>query len=55
MIKSWFFSNVTDYRKNAVYNFSEIEVKIREATSNRDADDPSSSLLSEIARYTFDR
>lgn len=47
--------NVTDYRKNEIYDFNQIEIKIRKATSNKDASDPSSSLLSEIARYTFDR
>ena len=47
--------HVTDYRKNAVYNFSQIEIKVREATSNKNACDPSPPLMREIARYTFDR
>ncbi|KAF7689255.1 epsin-3 isoform X1 [Silurus meridionalis] len=38
--------------KNIVHNYSEAEVKVREATSN-DPWGPSSSLMSEIAELTF--
>lgn len=39
-------------RKNIVYNFSEAEVKVREATSN-DVWGPSAVLMREISEYTF--
>uniref|UniRef100_A0A3B5PQ19 ENTH domain-containing protein n=2 Tax=Xiphophorus TaxID=8082 RepID=A0A3B5PQ19_XIPMA len=38
--------------KNIVHNYSEAEIKVREATSN-DPWGPSSSLMSEIADLTF--
>ncbi|XP_065911863.1 epsin-1-like isoform X2 [Dysidea avara] len=38
--------------KNIVYNFSEAEVKVREATSN-DVWGPSAVVMREIAEYTF--
>lgn len=38
--------------KNVVYNFSEAEVKVREATSN-DVWGPSAAVMREIAEYTF--
>ena len=40
------------YRKNVVYNYSEAEVKVREATSN-DVWGPSAAVMREIAEYTF--
>lgn len=38
--------------KNIVHNYSEAEIKVREATSN-DPWGPSSSLMSEIADLTY--
>uniref|UniRef100_A0A671NIT9 ENTH domain-containing protein n=1 Tax=Sinocyclocheilus anshuiensis TaxID=1608454 RepID=A0A671NIT9_9TELE len=38
--------------KNLVHNYSDAEIKVREATSN-DPWGPSSSLMSEIAELTF--
>ncbi len=38
--------------KNIVHNYSDAEIKVREATSN-DPWGPSSSLMSEIAELTF--
>lgn len=38
--------------KNIVHNYSEAEIKVREATSN-DPWGPPSSLMSEIADLTF--
>ena len=43
------------YSKNFALNLNEVEIKVREATSIRDACDPSPVLMSEIARYTNHR
>ena len=40
------------YRKNVVFNYSEAEVKVREATSN-DVWGPSAAVMRDIAEYTF--
>jgi len=40
------------YRKNVVYNYSEAEVKVREATSN-DVWGPSAAVMRDISEYTF--
>lgn len=42
----------THYRKNVVYNYSDAEAKVREATSN-DPWGPSSALMGELAEYTY--
>lgn len=39
-------------RKNVVYNYSDAEAKVREATSN-DPWGPSSSVMGELAEYTY--
>ena len=39
-------------RKNVVYNYSDAEAKVREATSN-DPWGPSSALMGELAEYTY--
>lgn len=39
-------------RKNVVYNFTEAEVKVREATSN-DPWGPPSTLMAELAEMTY--
>lgn len=39
-------------RKNVVYNFTEAEVKVREATSN-DPWGPPSSLMADLAEMTY--
>ncbi len=46
IVRSFFHS------KNVVYNYTDAEVKVRESTSN-DPWGPSSSLLAELAEYTF--
>ena len=40
------------HSKNVVYNYSDAEAKVREATSN-DPWGPSSALMAELADYTF--
>lgn len=40
------------HSKNVVYNYTDAEAKVREATSN-DSRGPSSALMSELAEYTF--
>ena len=42
----------TRYRKNVVYNYSDAEAKVREATSN-DPWGPSSALMGELSEYTY--
>ena len=42
----------THYRKNVVYNYSDAEAKVREATSN-DPWGPSSALMGELSEYTY--
>ena len=42
----------TRHRKNVVYNYSDAEAKVREATSN-DPWGPSSALMGELAEYTY--
>ena len=42
----------TQNRKNVVYNYSDAEAKVREATSN-DPWGPSSALMGELAEYTY--
>ena len=42
----------TRNRKNVVYNYSDAEAKVREATSN-DPWGPSSALMGELAEYTY--
>ena len=39
-------------RKNVVYNFTEAEVKVREATSN-DPWGPPSTLMADLAEMTY--
>ena len=39
-------------RKNVVYNFTEAEVKVREATSN-DPWGPPSTVMAELAEMTY--
>lgn len=45
-------SSLRRQMKNIVHNYSEAEIKVREATSN-DPWGPSSSLMSEIADLTY--
>ena len=40
------------YSKNVVFNYTDAEVKVREATSN-DPWGPSSTIMTELAEYTF--
>jgi epsin len=40
------------YSKNVVYNYTDAEVKVRDATSN-DPWGPSGAVLAEIAEFTF--
>ena len=40
------------YSKNVVYNYSDAEVKVRDATSNEPWG-PSGTVMAEIAEYTF--
>ena len=40
------------YSKNVMYNYTDAEVKVREATSN-DPWGPSSTIMTELAEYTF--
>ena len=42
----------SSFSKNVVYNYTDAEVKVRDATSN-DPWGPSGSVMSEIAEYTF--
>lgn len=43
---------ISIYSKNVVYNYTDAEVKVRDATSN-DPWGPSGTVMSEIAEYTF--
>jgi hypothetical protein len=42
------------YRKNVAKGYSEVQVKVREATSN-DPWGPSGSLMAEISEYTYNQ
>lgn len=43
---------ISIYSKNVVYNYTDAEVKVRDATSN-DPWGPSGTVMSEIAEFTF--
>ena len=43
------------YSKNFALNVNEVEIRVREATTIRDACDPSPVLMSEIAQCTNHR
>ena len=44
--------SLSSHSKNVVYNYSDAEAKVREATSN-DPWGPSSAVMTELADYTF--
>ncbi|XP_013083368.2 clathrin interactor 1-like isoform X2 [Biomphalaria glabrata] len=48
----WKLKELTDKVTNVVMNYSEVETKVREATSD-DAWGPHGSLMKEVAQYTF--
>ncbi|XP_069139988.1 clathrin interactor 1-like isoform X2 [Argopecten irradians] len=50
--KMWKLRELTDKVTNVVMNYSEVETKVREATSD-EAWGPHGTLMQEIARYTF--
>ncbi|XP_033757753.1 clathrin interactor 1-like isoform X4 [Pecten maximus] len=50
--KMWKLREITDKVTNVVMNYSEVETKVREATSD-EAWGPHGALMQEIARYTF--
>ncbi|XP_021357829.1 clathrin interactor 1-like isoform X3 [Mizuhopecten yessoensis] len=50
--KMWKLREITDKVTNVVMNYSEVETKVREATSD-EAWGPHGSLMQEVARFTF--
>ena len=48
----WKLREIKDKVTNVLYNFTEVEIKVREAT-NEEAWGPHGTLMQDIAQYTF--